>query len=147
MVLDDLPEQRWNRPQVLEECGGGLVSTAHDYLAFATALLAGGGSVLSRASVSLMTSDHLPAEVRAVSGFRPGYFATTSYGFGVGVQIERTHLGPSAGSYGWNGFYGTYWNNDPAAELTTLLFTQVNAPPPSALMLDVWTAAYQSLQD
>jgi CubicO group peptidase (beta-lactamase class C family) len=60
-VVEDGPEGRWSRPPAFESGGGGLVSTAEDYLAFATALLAGGTHhgerVLSRPSVMLMTSD------------------------------------------------------------------------------------------
>jgi CubicO group peptidase (beta-lactamase class C family) len=78
LVVDDGPEGNWSRPPAFEAGGGGLVSTADDYLAFALALLAGGscygGRVLSRRSVTLMTSDHLSRRKRAVSGFRPRYF-------------------------------------------------------------------------
>src|SRR4051794_35039413 len=62
-VVEDRPDGRWSRPPAFESGGGGLVSTADDYLAFAAALLAGGSrhgeQVLSRPSVTLMTSDHL----------------------------------------------------------------------------------------
>jgi hypothetical protein len=37
----------------------------------------------------------------------------------MAVRTRRTHLGPSVGSYGWSGFYGTVWYNDPAEEMTT----------------------------
>ena len=107
-VVEDGPEGHWSRPPAFESGGGGLVSTADDYLAFATALLAGGvhqgERVLSRPSVTLMTSDHLTPAQKAVSGFWPGYFDTMGWGFGVSVLTGRTHLGPSVGSYGWSGF-------------------------------------------
>ena len=108
--------------------GGGLVSTADDYLAFASALLAGGTHhgerVLSRPSVTLMTSDQLTPAQKAVSGFWPGYFDTMGWGFGMSVRTRRTHLGPSVGSYGWPGFYGTAWYNDPAEDMTTIFIMQ-----------------------
>lgn len=54
---------------------GGLVSTADDYLAFASTLLASGSHhgerVLARPSVTLMTSDHLTPAQKSVSGFLP----------------------------------------------------------------------------
>lgn len=62
-----------------------------------------------------MTSDHLTPAQKAVSGFTPGYFDDIGWGFGMSVRTRRTHLGPSVGSYGWNGGYGTVWYNDPAA--------------------------------
>src|SRR5438874_1672095 len=40
MAVDDVPDGRWNRPAAFESGGGGLVSTANDYLAFASAMLA-----------------------------------------------------------------------------------------------------------
>src|SRR5438876_4061090 len=110
-VVEDGPDGQWSRPPAFEGGGGGLVSTADDYLAFATALLAGGTHhgerVLSRPSVTLMTSDQLTPAQKAVSGFWPGYFDTMGWGFGMSVRTRRTHLGPSVGSYGWPGFYGT----------------------------------------
>jgi CubicO group peptidase (beta-lactamase class C family) len=104
---EDGPGGYWSRPPAFEDCGGGLVSTIRDYLAFASALLAGGAHhgerVLSRPSVTLMTSDQLTPAQKAVSGFTPGYFDDFGWGFGMAVRVRRTHLGPSAGSYGWTG--------------------------------------------
>src|SRR3954453_5346592 len=78
VVVDDGPDGRWSRPPLFESGGGGLVSTARDYLAFASALLAGGISqgqrVLSRPAVTLMTSDQLTPAQKQVAGYWPeGY--------------------------------------------------------------------------
>jgi CubicO group peptidase (beta-lactamase class C family) len=152
-IVQDEPDGRWSVPPAFEDGGGGLVSTADDYFAFASALLAGGSCrgerVLSRPAVTLMTSDHLTPAQRAVSGFGPGYFATTSWGLGVGVVTDRTQLGPSAGSYGWNGFYGTTWYNDPAEDMTAILILQrAHAGNPQLpLQKDFWTTVYQAIDD
>ena len=45
-----------------------------------------------------------------------------NWGFGMSVRTRRTHLGPSVGSYGWPGFYGTAWYNDPAEHMTTIFY-------------------------
>src|SRR6185437_11329183 len=78
LVIEDGPDGYWSRPPAFESGGGGLVSTASDYLTFASALLAGGighgERVLSRPTVTLMTTDHLTPAQKAVSGFTPGYF-------------------------------------------------------------------------
>jgi CubicO group peptidase (beta-lactamase class C family) len=143
----------WTVPPLFESGGGGLASTAQDYLTFASTLLAGGvhqgTRVLSRPSVTLMMSDQLTPHQRATSGFRPGYFDSTSWGFGMGVVTGQTHLGPSAGSYGWTGFYGTTWYNDPAEELTAMLILQRAHAGDSQLPLprDFWTATYQAIDD
>ena len=161
VIVDDGPDGCWSRPPAFESGGSGLVSTAADYLAFASALLAGGTShgerVLSRPSVTLMTTDHLTPAQKAVSGFQPGYFDDIGWGFGMSVRTRRTHLGPwpvsypplaSVGSYGWPGGYGTGWYNDPAEDMTTILMIQ-RAPAPAGLpiLVDFWTAAYQAIDD
>ena len=98
IVVEDGPDGYWSRPPAFEDGGGGLVSTASDYLAFASALLAGGARlgerVLSRPSVTLMTCDHLTPAQKAFSGFMPGYFDDIGWGFGMSVRTRRMHLGP-----------------------------------------------------
>jgi CubicO group peptidase (beta-lactamase class C family) len=151
--VDDAPDGRWSRAPVFESGGGGLVSTAEDYLAFASALLAGGvhdgRRVLSRAAVTLMTSDQLTPAQKAVSGFWPGYFDAMGWGFGMSVRTRRTHLGPSVGSYGWSGFYGTAWYNDPAENLTAIFLIQRAHAGDQRLprSQDFWTTVYQALDD
>jgi CubicO group peptidase (beta-lactamase class C family) len=161
IVVEDGPDGYWSRPPAFEDGGGGLVSTADDYLAFASALLAGGARngerVLARPSVTLMTTDHLTPAQKAVSGFRPGYFDDIGWGFGMSVRTRRAHLGPwsvsypplaSVGSYGWPGIYGTGWYNDPAEDMITILMIQrAPAPPGLPILYDFWTAAYQAIDD
>jgi CubicO group peptidase (beta-lactamase class C family) len=152
-VVEDGPDGRWSRPPVFQAGGGGLVSTAEDYLAFASALLAGGTHhgqrVLSRPSVTLMTSDHLTPAQKAVSGFWPGYFDTMGWGFGMSIRTRRTHLGPSVGSYGWPGLYGTAWYNDPAQDMTTIVIMQRAHAGDQRLPMwnDLWTTIYQAIDD
>ena len=161
LVIEDGPGGYWSRPPAFEDGGGGLVSTAGDFLAFASALLADGTRhgerVLSRPSVTLMTTDHLTPAQKAGSGFGPRYFDDIGWGFGMSVRTRRAHLGPwlvsypplaSVGSYGWPGVYGTGWCNDPAEDMTTILMIQrAPAPPGLPILFDFWTAAYQAIDD
>ncbi|MFC6090076.1 serine hydrolase domain-containing protein [Saccharothrix lopnurensis] len=152
-VVEDGPDGRWSRPPSFESGGGGLVSTAQDYCAFASTLLAGGSHrgrrVLSPPLVALMTSDRLTPEQRAVSGFWPGFFNEMGWGFGMSVLTRPSPLGPSAGSYGWSGFYGTAWYNDPAEDLTAIFFMQRGHTGDQRLPMwhDLWTAAYRAIDD
>lgn len=152
-VVEDGPDGFWSRPPVFEGGGGGLVSTADDFLAFASALLAGGSHrgerVLSRPSVTLMTSDQLTPAQKAMSGFWPGYFDAISWGFGMSVRTRRTLLGPSVGSYGWSGKYGTAWYNDPVENLTTIVILQRAHAGDQRLPMwnDIWTTVYQAIDD
>jgi CubicO group peptidase (beta-lactamase class C family) len=66
----------------------------------------------------------------------------------MSVRTRRTDLGPSVGSYGWPGKYSTAWYNDPAEDMVTILMVQrVTAPPGPPIHLDLWTAAYQAIDD
>lgn len=147
--VEDPPEGRFSRPRRFESGGGGLVSTAQDYLAFASALMSGGGALLSRPSVELMTMDHLtPAQKDVAAHWMPGYFDAMGWGFGVGVTTRRTTIGPTVGSYGWAGYYGTMWQNDPAEQLTTILMLQQGDSPPWApFSVDFWTLVYAAIDD
>ncbi len=152
-VVSDLPDGMFSKPPTFEGGGGGLVSTAEDYLAFASALLGGGTHrgqrVLSRLSTTLMTTDHLTPAQKAVSGFWPGYFDNQGWGFGMSVVTRRTRLGPSVGSYGWSGFYGTSWYNDPAEDMTAIVIMQRAHMGDQTLPMwnDFWTTAYQAIDD
>jgi len=131
---------------------GGLVSTVDDFFAF-TEMLRGNGRygaerLLSRPSVEAMTTDQLPAEVKAVSGFGPGWFDSRGWGFGVGISTRKDGLEATPGRYGWDGGSGTSWYTDPAEDLTAILLTQRGAfPLASPVYLDFWTSVYQSIDD
>jgi len=149
----DAVDGQWSRPPAFEAGGGGLVSTADDYLAFATMLLANGKHgrqrILSRPAVRLMTTDHLTPGQRATDGFWPGFFGEhRGWGFGVQVVTGRDQLWATPGRYGWDGGLGTSWHNDPAEELTAILLTQrAGFPLHSPLYLDFWNGVYAALDD
>ena len=93
-----------------------------------------------------MTSDQLTPAQKPFPGF-PTYYEDFGWGFGMGVRIRRTHLGPSVGTYGWNG-YGTLWCNDPAEDMAMILMLQrTNSPPWLPIYPDVFTAVYQAIDD
>jgi CubicO group peptidase (beta-lactamase class C family) len=118
--------------------GGGLLSTAEDYARFGQMLLNGGEldgvRLLSRKSVELMTSDHLPPDV--------GYGAFTlelgltaplpqygqGYGLGVGVRKEagRSMVPGSVGDYYWGGATGPYFWVDPREKLIAVMMLQAS---------------------
>jgi CubicO group peptidase (beta-lactamase class C family) len=152
-VYDDPHDGQWSRLPSFPSGGGGLVSTADDYLAFADMLREKGVSrgvrILSRPSVEFMTSDQLTPEQKAASGLVPGYFRVHGWGFGMSVVTERTEVAKSVGTYGWDGGLGTSWYNDPAEELTMILMTQQawESPIPPRLFQDFWTGTYAAIAD
>jgi len=152
LTAHDPPDGRWASAPAFASGAGGLVSTVDDLHAFAHMLLDGGvgppGRVLSRASVGLMTSDQLTPSQRASADLGGG-FDHASWGFGLGVQLERRDLGPSVGAYGWDGGLGTAWTIDPAEDLVAILLTQAAwpSPTPPAIFADFTTATYAALTD
>lgn len=112
------------KPRRFLSGGGGLVSTAGDYLRFAQMLLNGGKldgvRILAPKTVALMTSDQLGSAIAR----GPLYFPGPGYGFGFGVQVrvaagEAASLG-SVGDYSWAGVYGTTFFVDPKERLISV---------------------------
>jgi CubicO group peptidase (beta-lactamase class C family) len=150
LELYDAPDGDWSSSPAFESGGGGLVSTADDFLAFARMLLNGGEldgeRVLARPSVELMTTNHLADEQRR--GLSPLLEPHMGWGFGMSVITERTGYS-SVGAYGWSGGLGTSWQNDPVERLIGVMLTQAafTSPTPPATLLDFWTCAYQAIDD
>ncbi|MDT7833999.1 serine hydrolase domain-containing protein [Aquabacterium sp. OR-4] len=112
----------------MESGGGGLVSTAPDYLRFLAMLRHGGElegrRIISPATLAFMTADHLGAGVLRTPLYLPG----PGYGFGLGVAV-RTSAGEAAspasvGEYYWGGAGGTYMWVDPALDLAVVFMMQ-----------------------
>jgi CubicO group peptidase (beta-lactamase class C family) len=111
--------------------GGGLVSTAADYLRFAQMLLNGGTldgtRLLGRKTVARMTQNHLPAELLPLNLLDIFPMPGEGYGLGVSVVVDETQTGmlASNGAYGWVGAAGTRFWVDPREELIALVLPQV----------------------
>ena len=147
--LFDQPAGQWSTPPAFPSGGGGLVSTAPDYLAFAEMLRRGGAPLVSRSSVETMTTDQLTAEQKAVSGFFPDDFAARGFGFCVSVVTRRELPAAPVGQYGWDGGLGSIWRNDPTEDMTVLLMTNAawTSPRPPDLALDFLTGSYAAIVD
>ena len=152
VVFDEARGGRWSRPPSFESGGGGLVSTADDYLAFCRMMLnkgkARGDRILSRPSVELMTTDQLTPEQKAVSGFVPGFFNNRGWGFGMAVITQRDSLASVPGRFGWDGGFGTSGYSDPTNDMVGILMTQRSLDAAAMdLSSDFWTSAYQAIDD
>jgi CubicO group peptidase (beta-lactamase class C family) len=139
-------DDQWSRPPVFADCGGGLVSTAGDYLAFGRMLLAGGTNAGQRIApselVAAMTTNQLSPEQRANAGL---ILDGRGWGFGLSI-IDRPDNAKGPKGYGWSGGFGTVWLNDPEEDLVAVLCTQVLASPASwAMESDFWAATYDAL--
>lgn len=128
-TLGPVNEKFWGRFSKLPEClsgGGGMVSTASDYMRFCQMMLNGGEldgvRVLGRKTVELITMNHLDFKLLS-SG--PGDASGFGLGFGVLMDVAKSGSIGSAGTYSWGGAASTGFWIDPREELIGILMTQV----------------------
>jgi CubicO group peptidase (beta-lactamase class C family) len=120
-----------DRAQALSfDCGGGgLASTALDYLRFAQMLLGGGvlgnTTILGRKTVEAMRTDRMTPDIENhIADLDPN---SAGYGFGLTVAVRglASALMGSPGEFYWNGAYGTLWWADPVEDLAVVFMAQV----------------------
>lgn len=115
--------------------GGGLCSTAADYLTFCQALLNGGERrgvrLIGPKTLALMTTNHLPGN-RDLPDMSRSMFAEATYagiGFGLGFSVTmdpaKTLIAGSPREYAWGGAATTSFWIDPAEDLIAIFMTQV----------------------
>jgi CubicO group peptidase (beta-lactamase class C family) len=151
-VFDPARGGRWASPPPFAAGGGGLVSTADDCLAFSRMLLNfgrhGSQRLLARATVEVMTADHITPAQKAASPFFPGFWDNNGWGLGVSVITRRDGIADSLGRFGWHGGYNTTACADPREDLVGVLMTQrLFGAKPFRLIDDFWTLAYQAIDD
>ncbi len=122
--------------------GGGLVSTANDYLRFCQMLLDGGRvgktQLLSPKSIELMTHDQL-GKISPDEAF--------GLGFGIdGVKAPLSELG-SPGQYDWGGFFYTTFSVDPKEQMIVIFMGQLHPAGDLKLNEQVHVLAYQAITD
>jgi CubicO group peptidase (beta-lactamase class C family) len=105
--------------------GGGLVSTADDYMRFALMLWNGGEyrgtRILQQATIDEMTRPHVPDGVLADVGIE-------GLGWGLGMAVvadeERTVTPDRDGDFWWSGYFGTTFLVSPETGLVAVVYTQ-----------------------
>lgn len=155
--LDDGRKSAFAQPPKLESGGGGLVSSAHDYLRFCRMLLGGGTldgvQILSPKTVELFSLNLLPGGKLLsdlVAG--PGLFTESGYegvGFSLGcavtMDLARSHLPGSPGEFFWGGAASTAFWIDPQEDLAVVFMTQViGSPARLTLRRDLRTLVYSA---
>ena len=158
-LQDDGRESIYAKPPMLESGGGGLVSTAHDYLRFCRMMLNGGTldgvQILSPKTVALFSLNYLPDAREIADMALPGMFSESGYagvgfslGCGVNVNVAKTRLPGSLGEYFWGGAAATAFWIDPKEELTVVFMTQViGSPARLTLRRDLRTLVYSAMTE
>lgn len=138
--------------------GGGLLSTAPDYLRFAS-MLRGRGELdgvrlLGRKTVELMTTNHLPGGRELTELAQAGMFTETAYGgmgFGLGFSVmqspARAQILGTPGEYAWGGAASTAFWIDPAEDLIVILMTQLMPSSSYPLRRELRILTYAALVD
>lgn len=158
-LQDDARESAYAEPPKLKSGGGGLVSTAHDYLRFCRMMLNGGTlegvQILSPKTVALFSLNFLPDGRELADMAPPGMFSESGYagigfsiGCGVNVNVAKTRLPGSLGEYFWGGAAATAFSIDPKEELTVVFMTQViGSEARLALRRDLRTLVYAAMTE
>lgn len=116
--------------------GGGLVSTADDYLKFASMLLNGGEvdgvRLLRPETVAMMRTNRLTDAQRAIPFMGMPFWIGQGFGLGLSVILDaekQAWMGAASdGSFGWPGAFGTWWQADPALDMILIYLVQNSMP-------------------
>jgi CubicO group peptidase (beta-lactamase class C family) len=160
VLQDDARASTYAAPPALESGGGGLVSTAGDYLRFCRMLLnrgeLDGVRLLSPKTVALFSLNHLPGGREMTEmGLAPGLFNEAGYagvgfslGCGVTVDVAKTRLPGTVGEFFWGGAASTAFWIDPAEDMTVVFMTQVlTSPHHIGLRRDLRTLVYSAFSE
>lgn len=158
-VQDDAANSTYATPPKLESGGGGLLSTADDYMRFCRMMLHGGTldgvQILSPKTVALFSLNHLPGNRDLADMAPPGNFSESGYsgvgfsiGCGVNIDVAKTRLPGTPGEYFWGGAASTAFWIDPKEELAVVFMTQVlGSEARLTLRRDLRTLVYSAMTE
>lgn len=114
------------KPTPLLSGGGGLSSTAEDYLRFVL-MLAGDGEykgvrILKKETLARMRQDETTPAIRQAGMFFPG--RGMGFGLGFSLVLDDTVQRPGAGTFSWWGIAGTEFWVDPKNEVFMVFMVQ-----------------------
>ncbi|HEY8572244.1 serine hydrolase domain-containing protein [Phenylobacterium sp.] len=134
--LKDVSYPHAEQPIPFEAGGGGLISTADDYLQFARMLLGKGEKdgvrLLKAETVELMAQNRLTEAQRQIPFLGLPFWTAQGFGLGVSMILDPANIGffgaGPAGSFGWPGAFGTWWQADPVNEVVAIYLIQDSMP-------------------
>ena len=149
-VIDSPLDGQYTQPPRWLSGGGGLTSTASDYIRFAQMLLQDGRlgavRVLQSETVQMMRANRLPD---ALVPIQLGTFLSPGYGFGLGFAVvvdpDASPEPDNDGVFRWAGAANTFFWIDPAAELIGMVWTQFNPFAAYDIEREFQTLVYEAL--
>ncbi len=150
-------DSSWAKPVTLFSGGGGLLSTAEDYLKFSEMLRRRGEyeghRVLGRKTAAYMMRNHLPGNADLTAMGQP-VFSETSYdgiGFSLGgsvvVDAATAKALCSEGEFAWGGAASTAFWVDRAEGVVAVFLTQLLPSASYPIRRELRTLVYQSITD
>lgn len=149
VVMENEPLGDYLTDPEIHNGGGGLVSTAKDYLIFAQMLLNGGEyqgvRILGRKTVEFMTSNQLPQSLMPFNQESTG----EGYALAMSVTVDpgQSRFMSSAGNYGWGGMASTFFRIDPKEKIIMVSMAQFIPMGFHRYHHDFRNLVYQSLVD
>jgi CubicO group peptidase (beta-lactamase class C family) len=160
VIQDDAGKSTYAEPPKLESGGGGLVSTAHDYMRFCRMMLGGGAldgvQILSPKTVEMFSRNFLPGgnlltDLVAGEGlFSEAGYSGMGFSIGCGVTMDptKTHIPGTPGEFNWGGAASTAFWIDPKEDLAVVFMTQVMGTDARlTLRRDLRTLVYSAMTE
>ena len=150
--LTDSPvDGQYTRPPAWLSGGGGLTSTASDYIRFAQMLLNEGElegvRILTAESVRNMRTNHLPDTLVPIA---IGNYLSPAYGFGLGFAVvvdeDASPEPDNNGVHRWAGAANTFFWIDPEEELVGMVWMQYGQFAAYEIEREFQTIVYESIQ-
>ena len=154
-LADDPQDSRFRQPPRVPSGGGGLVSTASDYMRFCRFVLGRGQldgvRLLGRKTVELMTSNHLRGDMADMGQSRFSESPYTGIGFGLGFSVmldpARAQILGTPGEVAWGGAASTAFWVDPGEDMAVILLTQLMPSSTYPIRRELRVLAYQAIVD
>ena len=157
ILFDDPAASSYLRPPSFVSGGGGLVSTAADYLKFCRMILGRGAldgrRYISPKTLELMAANHLPdgADLATLSRslFSEASYAGVGFGLGFAVTVDppATLVPGSRSDLFWGGAASTYFWIDPAEDLAVVFLTQLLPSTAYPIRRELRTLVYAAVTE
>lgn len=156
-LQDDPVTSAYHQTPRFHSGGGGLVSTADDYMKFCRMLVnrgeLGGERLIAPATLRLMASNHLPGgqdlTMLSRSLFSEATNAGVGFGLGFAVTFDpvRAMLTSSPGEYYWGGAASTAFWIDPVKDIAVVFLTQLMGSSTYPIRRELRTLVYAALME
>ena len=156
-LQDDPVTSAYHQTPRFHSGGGGLVSTADDYMKFCRMLVnqgeLNGHRLIAPATLRLMASNHLPGgqdlTMLSRSLFSEATNAGVGFGLGFAVTFDpvRAMLTSSPGEYYWGGAASTAFWIDPVKDIAVVFLTQLMGSSTYPIRRELRTLVYAALME